>query len=765
MSFVQELRKRRVPQYTSGYLVLSWGLIQVVAFLEERMLFSPHLVNVIGLALILLLPSVIVVAWCHGRPGPDLWTRAAKWTVPANMLVAAALILVLFQGKDLGAMTATVSVQDENGETIDRVVPKSDYLQRVVIYYFDNRGDDSDDWLREATSTLLVVDISQDIFVDCTFPPLLVPQLQTHGHPDGHGLPRSLQRKLARDAHYKYYVTGWCERTGDQFQLGVELYEAENSKRVTERIHEGPDLFRLVDAASVQLRQDLEIPVGHLETSSDLPVADITTNDLDAFKAYIHSLIDITHNNDWAAAAENIQPALERDPGFTLGNFVAYGIYTAMGRTAEAQQAIETAINNVYRVPERTQFTIKSVYYFNVKQDADKALAILKMWSQLYPTDVAAYKQQALYYTYRNDLPAAITALETALELDPSQHDLLMQIGEMYVGLGEFDRAATYFDRYASRFPSDVQAQVKLAELHRDAGNFDRMREVLEKAQILELDHTDIELLVADLEIKLGNFAEAQALYTSLLDRDLPPRERLEVLDGAQDLAIVKGQIRAAERFGNDWIETASQVYSPPEVQIVEGIHLEILSQTGRHEEALAGLEALIQRATSPVDQFLANMKAQVLAEMGRFDEALPQLAAAHAIVEQFKLELWRPRLNETEATIAAAQGNLAEALDRYRACIEQKPASRYYRCLAASILRRQGELEQAADMLQSASALFPSHPSTRLELALLARDAGRPDQTREHLQHALAVWSEADEGHVKAAEARALAADLNLTF
>ncbi|MFH1842091.1 MAG: hypothetical protein ABIF77_02705 [bacterium] len=126
MSFVQELRKRRVPQYTSGYLVLSWGLIQVVAFLEERMLFSPHLVNVISLALVLLLPSVVMMAWCHGRPGPDIWTRSAKWTVPANMLVAAALILVIFQGKDLGAMTATVSVQDENGEVITRVVPKSD---------------------------------------------------------------------------------------------------------------------------------------------------------------------------------------------------------------------------------------------------------------------------------------------------------------------------------------------------------------------------------------------------------------------------------------------------------------------------------------------------------------------------------------------------------------------------------------------------------------------------------------------------------------
>lgn len=41
MNLFQELRQRRVPQITSGYVVGSWGLLQFLAFLEGRMAVSP----------------------------------------------------------------------------------------------------------------------------------------------------------------------------------------------------------------------------------------------------------------------------------------------------------------------------------------------------------------------------------------------------------------------------------------------------------------------------------------------------------------------------------------------------------------------------------------------------------------------------------------------------------------------------------------------------------------------------------------------------
>ncbi|MFH1842090.1 MAG: tetratricopeptide repeat protein [bacterium] len=634
-----------------------------------------------------------------------------------------------------------------------------------MIYYPENRGDGADDWLREVSTTLLVVDVSQDIFCDVNFPPLLVSQLQTHGYPDGHGLPRPLQRKIARDAHYDYFVTGWCERVGDSYRLGIELYKTENSQIVAERTFEGPDLFSLVDQASFQLRKDLEIPTGHLESETDLPIADITTSNLEACKAYVQSLVSTLHHNAWEDAAVTITTALELDPTFTLANFLAFGIYSLAGQPEASVAAIEAAIANVYRVPERTQFTIKAYYYFNVKQDSDKTLAILDMWSQLYPTDVAVYMQQALFYQYRNDLPAAIEALETALGIDPSQHNLLTEIGGLYQELGDFDQATRYYERYIDLFPSNVTAYLDLAELYNDTGNFERMREVLDKAQLLEPGRIEIELSLAELKRKQGDFDNAQLQYENLLARDLAPRERLEVLDGAFDLAKLRGQVTQALTYSELYLDLAPQVHNPLEVVVVEAIFLPMLGDLGRSDEVLDRVAELVSQVPEPLDGLIAVMQAQILIQLNRLDEASMLLDAARAVVDQLKLEIWRPRLRKVEAALAETQGDLAAAGELYQACIEQLPANHEYRCLAGSALRRQGEHDKAEKMLQSALKLHPAHPEINLELALLAREKNRPDQAREYLRKAFVAWAEADDGHLKAAEARALAADLDVTF
>ena len=113
----KSLWTRRVPHVLGVYLGVSWGLLEFVGFLVDRYLLSPHLVTFSLVALVSLLPSISIIAYFHGTPGRQGWSKVEKVAVPSNLLALGVLLTLMFSGKDLGAATSVVTVTDEEGTT------------------------------------------------------------------------------------------------------------------------------------------------------------------------------------------------------------------------------------------------------------------------------------------------------------------------------------------------------------------------------------------------------------------------------------------------------------------------------------------------------------------------------------------------------------------------------------------------------------------------------------------------------------------------
>ncbi len=58
-----ELFKRRVPQIVGFYVVGSWGFVEAVDWAVEQYVLSPQITNFVVALLLLLLPSVLLLAW------------------------------------------------------------------------------------------------------------------------------------------------------------------------------------------------------------------------------------------------------------------------------------------------------------------------------------------------------------------------------------------------------------------------------------------------------------------------------------------------------------------------------------------------------------------------------------------------------------------------------------------------------------------------------------------------------------------------------
>jgi len=91
-SFFRELLARRVPQFLGGYLAASWIIVEFLDWLVNRYPLSPYLVEFGLVAMASMIPTVALIAYFHGKPGRDRWTRVEKIGIPSNLVIAAALL-------------------------------------------------------------------------------------------------------------------------------------------------------------------------------------------------------------------------------------------------------------------------------------------------------------------------------------------------------------------------------------------------------------------------------------------------------------------------------------------------------------------------------------------------------------------------------------------------------------------------------------------------------------------------------------------------
>ena len=85
---MRQLLHRRVPHIVGAYLATSWILLEFTDWAVGQYALSPALTNFVVTTLLLLLPAVAVLAWRHGAPGEDPWTKADAAVIGLNLVAA-----------------------------------------------------------------------------------------------------------------------------------------------------------------------------------------------------------------------------------------------------------------------------------------------------------------------------------------------------------------------------------------------------------------------------------------------------------------------------------------------------------------------------------------------------------------------------------------------------------------------------------------------------------------------------------------------------
>jgi tetratricopeptide (TPR) repeat protein len=536
----------------------------------------------------------------------------------------------------------------------------------------------------------------------------------------------------------------------------VDLHDTDRGRLLQRRTYDGSNVFELVDSISVQLRRDLGIPAGALDLTTDLPSSELFSESPTAYRAFAEGLGFFTQA-DFQSATAKLESAVAIDSTFAMAQLIRYQTLTALNRAEEGNEAIAAAMEHSYRLTERIQFVARIIYYWLVQQDADRALAVATMWTELYPEEVEGHAQRAQMLVLRGENDAAIGEMHRILELDSTQHNYLQEVAGLHVTQGQYDSALTYYDAYAARLPEDPRAYIARARVRWLQGDFDAAASDYERALVVDPGNVAAFLGLGQVAQERGDFLAAAGHLEEGLAASRTPLRRAEILVELKNLYQRQGQLaRAIEYMHESWTVRAP-VNGPFQEAQARSQEVTLYAVAGQSERALDSLRAIEERLGEQFGSIASFGYLGIGTELDDIELVEAGVAGVEEFIETFGFESVRFLAHSGRAYAHELRGECQEAIALNERALELQPTSFGLLVYIARCRRKLGDLDGARDALSELVETWPFLAEARLELALVLAEQGRDAEALEHLEVALEVWRDADPEFKWARHAREL--------
>lgn len=764
---IQQLLDRRIPQLTGLYLVASWGFVQFIDWTVNRYALAPALTTLVITLLLLLVPLIVILAWRHGARGEDEWTKVDAAAIGLNLIAAAGILLATFGGQELGAATTVKLVEDADGNTVERVVPKAEFRRSVLIFPFDNESEDSSvDWLGPGVVMGVEFDLLQDVFI--TVLNLQDPTVKEHLDEAGLSpfdqIPLTLKRAAAQRRSLDYFLEGSFGKDGSVVVIETRLYDTRRARVVANRTYRGEDALELADRISVDLRRDLGIPDWQIDESVDLPAAELITNSPEAYRALVQGQMSF-ELNDFAAANARAREAIALDSTSAVAHFMEVVLALLTGDITAAAAKMPEVNRYAYRLPDRTRLLWRVLDQWYIRPDLEAAIRSARYWAEIYPQDVAAKRMLSQLYGSTGDNGQALEQSRAILEIDPANIASVRGLATHFRRNLDYDSAIVYYERLRDRLPTDVQTRLDLAVVYQNLARFSDAREQLEQAQTAAPSDPTPPTQLGFMDLQLGRYSSAIEHLEQVATLVRTPQERERMAGLEETLYYQRGQFALLEGAYRKRLEATADFRTPIErVGPIGGSEFFLYSaEWGREEQALQQIDSLSNTVGLPWSLFLERAAASIHLNVGDIDSAKESLAGIRRVGQMIgSPQFYTARATWVEGRIAELEhGSCDTALERYDEATSLDPLAPQIhvarlRCLTA--LERWGDAGREADWL------LERHPGWGTHRLLIARyhvARGQTDEAISHLEAALGFWSDADADYIPAQEARALLEEL----
>jgi TolB-like protein len=377
----EQIRRRRVLQVVIVYAGAAWVLAEASQFLIDNYDLPRKLLDTMVYLLVVGFPAAAVIAWYHGERGPQRPTRMEL------ALLATLGVLGLAGGYQIA--TAPAAEEDPSDESAVDLGDAS-----VAVMPFDNQIADPElAWLGQGLAELLTTGLAQLDALRVVSGQRLFDLLRQEGREGTEAIPDDLAMRLSRRSGARYMVRGTVLGRRDDITLNANLINVRSGEVAAAARARGADAFALVDQLSAELSS--QILAGRRTAPANgqgliagelAPVAEITTRDIEAYRAYQLGQ-QAERRFRLSEAKEHYERAVQLDPAFALAH-LQLGRRELDDENASAGiRELLLAKRNLTAASERDRLLIDGLIAAMVQDDDDLARANFQEIVRKHPDD------------------------------------------------------------------------------------------------------------------------------------------------------------------------------------------------------------------------------------------------------------------------------------------------------------------------------------------------------------------------------------------
>jgi DNA-binding winged helix-turn-helix (wHTH) protein/tetratricopeptide (TPR) repeat protein len=318
--------------------------------------------------------------------------------------------------------------------------PLTDQDVLVLADFTNTTGDAAfDGSLRQA----LAFELEQSPFLKIMDDEEVNQTLQLMGRPAGQRIANETAYEVCVREAQKATIGGSIAGFGRNYQIALQAVNCQTGATLAREQAVAEDkehVLKAVAKAATGMRAKLGESLGSIQTPGRHSAFEVTTNSLEALKAYQLGW-NLLAQNSAREAIPQFQLAIQMDPTFAHAYDMLGIAYRNSSQPTLANQALSKAFALVDRVSERERLYISGHYYYWVKRDMDKALDAYQVAVRTYPRFAPPYNGLFSVHASRGEYQKALEAEQEALRLEPRNLVFISNLMGTYLALDRLDDA------------------------------------------------------------------------------------------------------------------------------------------------------------------------------------------------------------------------------------------------------------------------------------------------------------------------------------
>ncbi len=550
----------------------------------------------------------------------------------------------------------------------------------VAVLYFENQtGDPSLDWMRTGLTDMMVTDLSQSPDYEVLGTDRVFQILQELGRADDKVISADVVQQVAERAGVDRVLVGSYVKAGDTIRISARLQEADTGRIVTAERVEGvgeSSLFQLVDELTRRIKSQMSVlaragrPAGLLErpgeTSEvglDRGVTEITTSSIEAYRYYAEA-INLHDRFLEAQAVPLLEKAIEIDPDFAMALAKLAVVTGNIGLNDESEAYAQRALANSARLTPRERYYIEGYFYSNRPETVERAIDAYRQGLALHPEHQSSRHNLALLYSEVGRYQDSIAEYEELRRRGTSSAVTYSNLAEVYIAQGDLARARAVVEEFVDRHPENAAGYGASGEVLVAEGRLPEAKAAFERAVALDPRDFLAPLGLMVVATMQENWTAAEQV-AGRLGASTSPFERWLSLTSAS--LFKAGQGRSDERLR--LLDEASRSSEASLRSRVNATLAETraLMQLGKPEAALtlvASVQSDARDAGLEIEALPVLAVAQATA--GRRAEAEASLSSLEGLAETIPGDGPKRAVDWARGHLALAKGDTALAVDAF---------------------------------------------------------------------------------------------------